>query len=72
MNGKPIVNSIYSVSRMFTAPLEDRPQSAEFTRLTRERLKEMLAEMVDPDVPFRRTEELRTCGYCDFKMICGR
>ena len=72
MKGKPIVNSIYSVSRMFTAPLEDRPQSAEFTRLTRERLKEMLAEMVDPDVPFRRTEELRTCGYCDFKMICGR
>ena len=58
MKGKPIVNSIYSVSRMFTAPLEDRPQSAEFTRLTRERLKDMLAEMVDPDVPFRRTDEL--------------
>ena len=72
MKGKPIVNSIYSVSRMFTSPLEDRPQSAEFTRLTRERLKDMLAEMVDPDVPFRRTEELRTCSYCDFKMICGR
>ena len=72
MKGKPIVNSIYSVSRMFTSPLEDRPQSAEFTRLTRERLKDMLAEMVDPDVPFRRTDELRTCSYCDFKMICGR
>ena len=72
MTGKPIVNSIYSVSRLFTSPLEDRPQSTEFTRLTRERLKDMLAEMVDPDVPFRRTDELRTCSYCDFKMICGR
>ena len=72
MKGRPIVNSIYSVSRLFTTPLEDRPQSAEFTRLTRESLKELLAEMVDPEVPFRRTDELRTCSYCDFKMICGR
>jgi RecB family exonuclease len=70
--GRPVVNSIYSVSSLFTKPLEDRPQSAVFTRLTRERLKELLAEMTDPSVPFRRTDELRTCGYCDFKMICGR
>ena len=72
LRGRPVVNSIYSVSRLFTDPLKDRPQSAEFARLTRERLKDLLAEMVDPAVPFRRTEELRTCSYCDFKMICGR
>ena len=70
--GRPVVNSIYSVSSLFTKPLEDRPQSAEFTRLTRERLKDLLAEMTDPSVPFRRTEERSTCSYCDFKMICGR
>ena len=70
--GRPVVNSIYSVSRLFTNPLEDRPQSAEFTRLTRERLKGLLDEMTDPSVPFRRTEERSTCSYCDFKMICGR
>ena len=72
LKGRPVVNSIYSVSRLFTEPLKDRPQSAEFARLTRERLKDLLAEMTDPSVPFRRTEELRTCSYCDFKMICGR
>jgi RecB family exonuclease len=70
--GRPLVNSIYSVRRMFTEPLQDRPQSHEFARLTRERLKALLAEMTDPAVPFRRTEELATCSYCDFKMICGR
>ena len=70
--GRPLVNSIYSVRRMFTEPLQDRPQSHEFARLTRERLKDLLAEMTDPTVPFRRTEELSTCSYCDFKMICGR
>ena len=72
LKDRPVVNSIYAVSRLFTQPLEDRPQSAEFTRLTRDRLKALLAEMVDPAVPFRRTQEAGTCSYCDFKTICGR
>ena len=72
LKDRPVVNSIYSVSRLFTEPLEDRPASAEFARLTRERLKDLLAEKTDPSVPFRRTEEVKTCEYCDFKMICGR
>ena len=54
------------------SPLEDRVQSREFARLAGERLREMLAELVDPAVPFRRTEDEHTCSYCDFKMICGR
>ncbi len=72
LRGRPVVNSIYSVSRLFTEPLEDRPANAEFARLTRERLKDLFAEMTDPSVPFRRTEERKTCEYCDFKTICGR
>ena len=72
LKGRPVVNSIYSVSRLFTEPLKDQPQSAAFARLTRERLKDLLAELVDPSVPFRRTGETKTCEYCDFKMICGR
>ncbi len=72
LNGHPLVNSVYSVSRLFTEPLPDCPQSPEFTRLTRESLKAMLEQMVDPSVPFRRTGEPKTCEYCDFKNICGR
>ena len=72
LRGRPVVNSIYSVSRLFTEPLEDRPANAEFARLTRERLRDLFAEMTDPSVPFRRTEERKTCEYCDFKMICCR
>ena len=72
LKGRPVVNSIYSVSRLFTEPLQDRPANAEFARLTRERLKDLLAEMVDESVPFHRTEERKTCEYCDFKTICGR
>jgi RecB family exonuclease len=72
LKDRPVVNSIYSVSRLFTAPLEDRVQSEEFKRLTRENLRALLAEMTDPTVPFRLTTETDTCSYCDFKTICGR
>ena len=70
--GKTLVNSIYATTRLFSEPLEDRPQSPEFLRLTSERLKKMLDEIVDVSKPFRRTTEQDTCEYCDFKNICGR
>ena len=72
LKDRPVVNSIYSVSRLFTDPLQDRVQSPAFARLARERLQALLEEMADPAVPFRRTSETDTCTYCDFKMICGR
>ena len=72
LKDRPVVNSIYSVSRLFTEPLKDRPANAEFARLTRERLKDLFAEMTNPEVPFYLTEERKTCEYCDFKTICGR
>ena len=35
-------------------------------------LRGEVQSIFDPAVPFRRTEERKTCEYCDFKMICGR
>ena len=72
INGNTLVNSIYSTTRLYTEPLEDRFQSREFLRLTQERLVGMLDGMVDVSRPFRRTEETETCQWCDFKNICGR
>ena len=72
LQGSRIVNSVYSATRLFTEPLEDRPLSPVFCTQTRERLKGLLEEMTDPSVPFRRTDDADTCSYCDFKMICGR
>lgn len=67
-----IVNSIYSTGRFYTEVLPDAPESPEFIRLTTERLKDLLDQIVNPDIPFRRTEDTRTCAFCDFKNICGR
>ena len=72
LSGLTVVNSIYSTGRLYTGALPDCPESPEFIRLTREHLREMLAEMTDTTVPFHRTEDRKTCGWCEFKNICGR
>ncbi len=72
LKGQTVVNSIYSTARLYTGALPDCPESPEFIRLTGERLRDMLSEMTDVSVPFRRTEEADTCTWCDFKNICGR
>ncbi len=35
-------------------------------------IRSVLTELFDPEVPFDQTEDLNTCGYCDFQGICGR
>lgn len=72
LEGNTFVNSIYSTARLYTQPLEDQPESPVFSQLATERLSQTLDQLVDPEVPFQRTEDLRTCQWCDFKMICGR
>ena len=70
--GLKVVNAIYSTSRLYTGDMPEVPESEEFTRLVKERLKTLLAEIADVSVPFRRTDEAETCTWCDFKNICGR
>ena len=67
-----LVNSIYSTARLYSQPLPDVPVCAEFSRLALEGVQGLLKEIADLNVPFRRTEDAKTCDYCDFKAICGR
>ena len=69
---KTLVNSIYSTARLYTQPLKDQAESPAFSALAKENLAQTLDQLVDPTVPFSRTEDQKACKYCDFKMICGR
>lgn len=40
--------------------------------LFEDRLILLFEEMLDPSIEFCQTEETSTCGYCDFKAICGK
>lgn len=72
LRGKTVVNAIYSPSHLFNEPLEEKAGSPVFHSLMKERLAELLDGLCDTSVPFRRTENLDMCKWCDFKNICGR
>ncbi len=70
--GRRIVNSIYQTSRLFVRDVESVAVGGTFQTLMEERLHALLSELADTSVPFSRTEDTRTCDWCDFKNICGR
>ncbi|CAG4994662.1 hypothetical protein DYBT9275_01440 [Dyadobacter sp. CECT 9275] len=35
-------------------------------------LTDILDDLLDPEIPFRKTNDVKTCTYCDFTGICGR
>lgn len=70
--GSTVVNSIYSTARLYSKPLPEVPMSAEFARIMALKLDSCLEEIADVSVPWRRTEEEKTCEWCPFKVICGR
>ena len=72
IKGRRICNSVYSTANIFKEAPKTLPLNDIFYESVSVRLKELLDQMRDPAVPFRRTEDEKVCTYCDFKIICGR
>ncbi|MBR5274854.1 MAG: PD-(D/E)XK nuclease family protein, partial [Bacteroidales bacterium] len=70
--GREICNCVYSTAHLFKEPPVTVPMNMKFYEAVSQRLEALLTEMYDTSVPFRRTDEEKTCAYCDFRMICGR
>ena len=66
-----LLNAIYATSRLMKDPVADYDTSPVFLDLMAGRLKDLLQELVDPDVPMRRKKDPDTCKYCGFKTLCG-
>ena len=67
-----IENGIYAPANLFVSAPVTCSLSPVFVGLVKEHLVGILAEIDNPEVPFRLTEETKTCKTCNFKMICGR
>ena len=72
VEGRTIYNSVYSTSALFREPPLTVPCNETFFNAVSVRLEKLLEEMYDTDVPFRRTDDVKVCEYCDFKTICGK
>jgi hypothetical protein len=72
VKGKAVLNSIYQPARFFTEGVMNVPMCGKFNEEVMDRLHGLLAQMRDPAAGWARTDDLKTCSMCDFKMICGR
>ena len=72
VNQRKLFNSVYSTAQIFRDAPQTKPLNEMFYDEVSVRLKELLDQMYDVSVPFRRTTDEKVCGYCDFKTICGR
>lgn len=70
--GKILHNCVYSTAHLFKDAPVSVPLNEKFYEAVSVRLKELLEQMYDMKIPFRRTEDQQTCAFCDFRMICGR
>ena len=65
--------SLRKVSNGFLTPTLPDKASWEESQDTFERLlHELIGKLIDPELPFKQTEEEKNCNWCDFKNICNR
>ncbi|GAB3988600.1 PD-(D/E)XK nuclease family protein [Spirosoma daeguense] len=50
----------------------DNDEPEQYIRNSERILQELIRQLLDTDQPFRKTDQIETCQYCDFKGICGR
>ena len=70
--GWTLQNSVYQPARLFIREVENVSLSRRFLDLMDGRLADLLAEISDLEKPWRRTQDTKSCAWCDFKNICGR
>ncbi|MVM34291.1 PD-(D/E)XK nuclease family protein [Spirosoma sp. HMF4905] len=44
----------------------------QYIKDSEELLRQLIRQLLDVAEPFKKTDKLETCQYCDFKGICGR
>lgn len=73
LKGRAVHNVIYRPGAICSGDFpEDTVLEKDTGEAIRENLRNTLAEIIDTDVPFRRTEDTEACKNCDFKNFCGR
>ncbi|MBP9997671.1 MAG: PD-(D/E)XK nuclease family protein [Bacteroidales bacterium] len=67
-----IFNSMYAMGHIFSEGIEISPESPDLSKAIEEKLQTVLDEIKNPEIPFRRTTDEKSCKWCDFKALCGK
>lgn len=73
----PVKSGFYSFrdpKTLIKNPLEltEVPDPKNFISRSEKILTDILDDMLNPNIPFRKTDDRNVCTYCDFAGICGR
>ena len=72
MPDRVLTNSVYSTARLFKDTPRINHVNEPFYDGMTARMQELLEELYNQDVPFKKTSDEKKCSMCDFKNICGR
>ncbi len=74
VGGRQVTNAVYSVSGLFKDGCSEYSLPEDVVNDASKKLKECLDGIFDMEKnpTFRRTGDATVCGFCDFRMICGR
>ncbi|MBP5538536.1 MAG: PD-(D/E)XK nuclease family protein [Bacteroidales bacterium] len=68
-----LVNTMYVPFRLSSKSVPvDYEVRLPFADAMKRKLQGVIADLQDPAKPFTKTEDEKTCQFCDFKSICGR
>lgn len=76
--GKPVEAGFYSfrdVNGGFKSnPVRfgDNDSPAQYIEDSEELLQQLIQRLLDLDEPFKKTDQIEVCQFCDYKGICGR
>jgi RecB family exonuclease len=72
--GLPVSAGFYSFRRIGDGLIENPVAFADgdYVEKSEEIIRQLVLAMLDADEPFRKTDQIETCVYCDFKGMCGR
>lgn len=72
MPDRVLTNSVYSTSKLFKDTPQIKTVNEKFYDGMTMRMQELLEELYNLEVPFKRTSDEKKCAMCDFKNICGK
>ncbi len=50
----------------------DDDSPAQYIEDSEELLRQLIRQLLDPALPFKKTDQIEICQFCDYKGICGR
>ncbi|GAA4415816.1 PD-(D/E)XK nuclease family protein [Nibrella viscosa] len=78
VSGKPVEAGFYSFRRIKDGLITNTVQFGrdetpeQYIAESEEMLRKLITDMLDGTKAFEKTQNLKTCEYCDYKTICGR